>query len=116
MKRLQALIAATIITGLVAFAMLLIGVNALLNASSVRPSNSPTAQVVSIPNGSSVDQGQVAQLQNEVSQYQQQLDQANQQLQQYQQVLTGLQQMGIIRVGNDGTVQVRTRGFGSDGD
>ena len=116
MKRLQALIAATLVTGMVAVAMLLIGVNALLNTNGVRPSNSPTAQMVSAAGSTATDPSQVAQLQNEVTQYQQQLVQANQQLQQYQQVLVGLQQMGVIRVGNDGTIQVRARGFGGDGD
>ncbi len=119
MKRLEAIIAATLVTGAVALCMLLIGLNALLNPSAVRASNAP-GSAVSVPNSAgsnsvapnsglnnSADQAQITELQNQISQYQQQLDQANTQLQQYQQVMIQLQQSGVIRIGRDGTILLR---------
>ncbi len=110
MKRVQAVIAATIITGLVAMCMLLVGINAFFNPNAVQASNAPVGAIVSAQT-SGTDQTQVAQLQNQLAQYQQQLDQANAeiqqangQLQQYQQILQQLQQSGVIRVTRDGRI------------
>ncbi len=118
MKRIQALVASAIITGLVAIGMLLIGINALFNASSVPPSNSRVNAVVSTAGSTtgSTDNAQVAELQNQIAQYQAQLNQANAQLQQYQQILSALQARGIIRITNDGQIQLGRGGFGGDGD
>lgn len=127
MKRLEAVIAAAIITGVVALSMLLIGINALLNTNSVAVSDSPaTASTSTIaPSAPSavVGQAQVKQYQNLISQYQNrekqyqaQLDQANQQLQQYQQVLGQLQNAGVIRITSDGQIFMPRRGDGGDGD
>lgn len=115
MKRLQALIAATIITGLVAVGMLLIGVNAVFNTQSVPVSNTRVDASLTSATGSSAT---VAQLQNEIAQYQsreqqyqQQLSEASQQVQQLEQVLTALQQRGLIRIGSDGQIQIRRGEF-----
>ncbi len=108
MKKLQALVAAFVVTGAVALIMLLIGLTAIFNTNVVQASNSPNQPTVNVSAGtsSSSDQAQIQQLQNEVAQYQQQLDQANQQIQQYQQVLTQLQRLGILRVSSDGTIRL----------
>jgi peptidoglycan hydrolase CwlO-like protein len=121
MKRLEAIIAAAIITGVVALSMLLIGVNALLNPNSVPVSDSPvTTALNSTTAATTVDQAQVSQLQSLITQYQSrekqyqaQLDQANTQLEQYQQVLSALQSAGVIRITSDGQILLR-RGRGGD--
>jgi uncharacterized protein HemX len=125
MKRLEAIIAAAIITGVVALSMLLIGINALINPNSVAVSDSPASTAVSAatPNVTTpgVDQAQIAQWQNLIAQYQgrekqyqAQLDQANTQLQQYQQVLSELQRAGVIQITNDGHILLRRGGGGDD--
>ncbi len=112
MKKIQAVIASAVITGLVALAMLLIGINALTNTNSVRPADTQTSAVVSPATGGT--DTQIAQLQNQVAQYQAQLDQANTELQQYQQLLSALQARGVIRITGDGQIQLGRRG--GDGD
>jgi uncharacterized phage infection (PIP) family protein YhgE len=121
MKRLQAVVAAAIITGVVALCMLLIGINALLNTNSVAVSDSPATTTALNAPTTNVNQGQVtqyqkliAQYQNREKQYQAQLDQANAQVQQYQQLLSQLQSAGVIRITSDGQILLR-RG-GGDGD
>ncbi len=112
MKRLEAIIAAAVVTGLVALCMVVIGLNALLNPSSVLASNAPGVAAATVPNSvstSGANSAQITQLQNQVSQYQQQLDQANTQLDQYQQVLQQLQQSGVIRITPDGQILLRAR-------
>lgn len=125
MKRLQAIIAAALITAVVAASMLVIGASAWLNPNRAPLQDSPAAAApAAITSGATGNgQDQVAQLQNLVAQYQSrekqyqsQISQLNGQLGQYQQILQQLQQMGVIRVGNDGSIQVRRGGFGRDGD
>ncbi len=122
MKRLQAIIAAAIVTGLVALCMMLIGVNALLNPNTVQASNAPGSAAVSAANpapnnvqNNGASAAQITELQNQIAQYQQQLDQANAQLGQYQQILQQLQQVGVIRITGDGQILLRG-GRGGDGD
>lgn len=119
MKRLEAFIAAAVITGVIALCMLLIGINALINTNSVAASDSPVSSALNTttPN---VDSAQVSQWQNLVAQYQDrekqykaQLDQANTQLEQYQRVLSELQSAGVIRITSDGRILLR-QGGGSD--
>jgi biotin-(acetyl-CoA carboxylase) ligase len=71
MKRLQGLIAATFITGLVAVGMVGIGVNAALNPNSVAVSDSP-AKATQVSANTAADQtsAQIDQLQNLIKQYQ----------------------------------------------
>lgn len=125
-KQIPAIVAAFIITCLVAASMLFIGGEALANTNTVPTLNSPSAAKSTTGNSSSVDPATTAQLQNLVSQYQQreqqyqaqiqqanqQLQQTTQQLQQYQQLIQALQQRGIIQIGSDGTIYIPRGGFG----
>ena len=124
MKRMQAIIAAVLITAVMAAGMLAVGVSAAVNTNSVPPSNSPNAAVAtgtSNPNqAASVQTAQtqidqlkslIAQYQTREKQYQQQISTDNAQMQQLQSVLTQLQQAGIIRINADGSISVgRARG------
>ena len=95
MKRIQALVAAVIITGLVGLGMLAIGVNAALNPNTVAVSDAPgsaPAAVSDPPNSSALADGttsmqaqaQVKQLQDLITQYQNREKQYQAQLGQYQ--------------------------------
>jgi Tfp pilus assembly protein FimV len=97
--------------------MLVVGANAVLNPNSIPVSNSP-AEVSPINNlPASTDansQSQIAQLQSLVAQYQNrekqyqaQISQLNSQLQDAQSILAELQRRGIIRIGTDGSIQLR---------
>jgi peptidoglycan hydrolase CwlO-like protein len=133
MKRLQGLIAATLVTVIIALGMVAIGVNAASNSNSVPVSNSPaqastatTSNVVNISN-SAADQAQIKQLQDTIKQYQdrekqyqdrekqyqtelakvsQQMNDATAQAQQLQQILVALQQRGVIRISDDGRISI----------
>jgi len=133
MKRIQALIAAFIVTALVGFGMLAIGVSAAFNPNSAPVSDSPDSPALAVgaadasaQSGSSNDpiaqyqnrerqyQAQIAQLnnliaqyQNREKQYQAQLNQAQTQAQQLQAILDELQSRGIIRIQSDGTILLR---------
>lgn len=126
MKRIQALIAAFIVTALVGFGMLAIGVSAALNPNSAPVSDSPDSPALAVgvadasaQSNSSNDpiaqyQAQIAQLnnliaqyQNREKQYQAQLNQAQTQAQQLQAILDELQSRGIIRIQSDGTILLR---------
>jgi len=122
MKRLYALIAAAIITGLVGLGMLAIGVNAMLNPNTVAASNAPGDPATNVSATSPDAQAQVRQLQDLVAQYQDrekqyqaQLNQEDTQLQQYQQLLIELQRRGLIRINGDGSIQLPRRGLGGGG-
>ena len=112
MKRIQALVTAAIITGVLAACMLAIGLNAFFNPNTVQASNSPAQGAAPISTGGS---GQTQQLENQIQQYQQQLDQANQEIQQYQDILGQLQQRGVIQVTPDGQILLRRGSFGGGG-
>jgi peptidoglycan hydrolase CwlO-like protein len=122
MKRIRAVIAAVMITGLVGLGMLAIGANAALNPNTVAVSNAP-GDPPAVDATSSQTQTQInhlqdliAQYQNREKQYQAELNQADTQLQQYQALLAELQRRGLIRVNSDGSIQLRQRGFGSGDD
>jgi biotin-(acetyl-CoA carboxylase) ligase len=122
MKRLQGLIAATFITGLVAIGMVGIGVNATSNPSSVAVSNSP-AQATQVSAKAAADQtsAQIDQMQNLIKQYQsreqqyqteikslsQKLSDANATADQARQILQALQERGIIQITRDGQILLR---------
>ena len=122
MKRLYALIAAAVITGLVGLGMLAVGVNAALNPNTVAASNAPGDPATDV-NATSPDaqaqikrlQDLIAQYQDREKQYQAQLDQSDAQLQQYQQLLVELQRRGLIRINSDGSIQLPRRGLGGGG-
>jgi hypothetical protein len=123
MKQLPALFAALVITGLIGFAMLSIGTNALVNNNALPISQSPGSTAV-VDNATTQDptqdpnQAQIKQMQDLVTQYQardqqyqaqlndavQKLNDENAQLQQYQRLLAELQRRGIILVQSEGTV------------
>src|SRR5512142_3354745 len=132
MKRVQALIAAGIVTVLLTLGLVAVGVNAAFNANSVPPSDSPTATAKASNTAAVVDASQaqaqaaelqqalqqinqlkalIAQYQTQDKQYQQQIDQANTQVQQLQSILIQLQRAGVIQVQGDGSIVVgRQRG------
>lgn len=119
-KQIPALVAAFLMTALIALVMAVVTVNALVNKDSTPVVNSPSAST-------STDQSQVAQLQGLVQQYQQrekdyqqreqqyqqmlqdqqaQLDAAKQQIEQFQQFLGFLQSRGIITIDDEGRVSL----------
>jgi septal ring factor EnvC (AmiA/AmiB activator) len=124
MKRFQAMIAATITTGLIVLGMMVIGVEAAANTDTAPVSNSAAAATV-VPTGSTTNQiqSQINQLQNLIKQYQsreqqyqteisklsQQLSDSGTQVNQLQDILTQLQQRGVIQITADGQIQVRER-------
>ena len=119
MKRLEAMIAALIVTGILGVCMLLVGASTLLNPNSVPVSNSiddtaPAANVATTDSETSAQINQlkdlVAQYQGREKQYQSQIDQLNGQVKQLQGVLTELQRRGVIRMLNDGTIQLGRSG------
>ena len=122
MKKLEAFVAAVIVTGLVGLGMLTIGVNALLNPNAVAAANAPSDPTLGANTAPPDTQGQikqlqdlVAQYQNREKQYQEQLSQANTQLEQYQQLLVEMQRRGLIRINGDGSIQLPRRNFGDNG-
>ena len=122
MKRLQGLIAATAVTGIVALGMVGIGVNAASNPNSVAVSDSP-AQTAQVSANSAADQtsAQIDQLQNLIKQYQsreqqyqteikslsQKLSDANATADQARQIIQALQERGIIQISRDGRIFLR---------
>jgi peptidoglycan hydrolase CwlO-like protein len=134
MKRLQGIIAATIVTIIISLGMVVIGADAATNVNSVPVSNSPAAaSLASATANTSAQaaqdaqsaqltamQAQIDQLQNLVKQYQsreqqyqteiksqaQKLAGANQQANTFQQVLMALQQRGLIQITSDGRIFV----------
>ncbi len=129
-KQIPAWIAAFAVTGCVAAAMLVFGVNAFFNKNSQTVSNSPTSGAALVSASLSSEQAQIAQLQNRINEYQQretqyqqllerdqnqlqltqnQLDQAAQQIQQFQNFLVALQSRGLIQVRGDGSVLITAR-------
>jgi len=122
MKRLQGLIAATFVTGIVALGMVGIGVNATSNPNSVAVSDSP-AKTAQVSANTAADQtsAQIDQLQNLIKQYQsreqqyqteikslsQKLSDANGTADQARQILQALQERGIIQITQDGRILLR---------
>lgn len=121
MKRLPAIIAALIVTGILGFAMFTIGANAMTNKNTVptlnQPANSSTASTGSAQD---TNRAQVQQYQSLISQYQardkqyrdqvntlvQQVNQENSTIQQYQQLLMELQRRGVIFITQDGQILI----------
>jgi TolA-binding protein len=126
-KPFMAVLIAFLVTACVGASIFAVGGAALFNKNGVQASNSPAkaASVSAVTTSQQSDQ--VNQLQSLVSQYQDreqqyqqreqqlqgQLDQANAQLQQDQQtmqqvqmLLSALQQRGLIRLTNDGRIEI----------
>lgn len=118
-KQHAALLAAFIITGVVALFMFVTGVNAMVNPNSVPVSNAPVQASVSTTTdpAASTDpasaQAQIAQLQSQIAQYQAalqsdnaMLSQASQEMQNVQQLLYYLQSRGLIQIDSQGNITV----------
>ena len=133
MKKVQAFVAALIVTTLIGAGMFAVGMNAVANADSVSAlaqadaaKTQPTTNVSTNAQSGTDAATQIAQLKSLIAQYQgrekqyqsqieqanQQLTDANQQVQSLQGVLMELQNRGIIRIQADGTIQLRVRGRG----
>jgi outer membrane murein-binding lipoprotein Lpp len=133
-KQIPALLAAFLMTGVIALSMGVVGVNALYNSNSTTVSNAPvaaaSAPVSAATMSGLVDQAKITQLESLVSQYQAreqqyqqreqqyqqqlqtdqtQLVQATNQIQQFQQLLVDLQDRGIISVDQNGTITILAR-------
>ena len=111
MKKLSALLAALVITGVIGLGILVIGVSALANRNTVALQDAPNASLASSNIGnttvsSDLSASEVQQLRQQVSDTQAQLDQANLTIQQYQALLLALQQRGVITIGEDGRIYV----------
>lgn len=116
-KQIPALIAALLITGIVAGVMFLTSLNAYFNKSGVAVASNAAA-ISQISQTTDIQKVQIAQLQGRVQEYQKreqqyeamlqqdqlQLQQNQMQLQQFKSFLLALQQRGIIRIQNDGSV------------
>jgi peptidoglycan hydrolase CwlO-like protein len=129
-KQLPALIAAVLMTVFIALVMVVTSANALLNKNAVDPSNSASTSAATEA-ASNASQAQIKQLQDRINEYaqreqqyqqreqqaqqtisndQQQLQQAALQVQQIQQLLSALQDRGLIRIQNNGTILITGRG------
>jgi peptidoglycan hydrolase CwlO-like protein len=122
-KQIAALLAAMLITGLIAMAMVVIGANAMTNQNGTVVSNSPAPATAAGSTTASSDQAQIAQLQAQVDQYQsreqqyqaaldsdnQQLAQAASEMQMIQQLLAYLQNHGLISIDSQGQISVTGR-------
>ena len=118
-KQIPALFAAFVVTGFIALAMVVTGVNALVNKNGTVVSNDPA--VTSSTTTTSIDQAQIDQLQARINEYQQRemqyqqlLQQDQQQVQQFQQFLFAMQQAGLIQIRSDGTVLITARPGGDN--
>jgi len=121
MKHLSAIMTALLITAVIGFGIVVIGVNALTNTNTVALQNSPNDRLAG---SSSVNTGgntalqtvsnsaDVQQLQQQVSNLQSQLTQASQTIQQYQSLLMALQQRGVIFIDRNGNIFLHEDGGG----
>ena len=110
-KQIPALIAAFLVTGFIALAMVVTSANALMNKNGTVASNDPSA--VSSASTTNINQAQIDQLQARINEYQQReaqyqqlLQQDQQQIQQFRQFLFAMQQAGLIQLRSDGTVVI----------
>ncbi len=130
-KQIKAILAAMLITGMVAIFITVIGVNAMTNKNGTVVSNSPQSALSAASPSSALTpdqqisqlQSQVSQLNAEISQYQsreqqyqtalssdnQQLSQASSEIQMIQQLLGYLQNHGLIQITSDGQILVTGR-------
>jgi uncharacterized protein YlxW (UPF0749 family) len=113
-KQIPALIAALVVTGFIAMAMVVTSANALMNKNGTVASNSPVA--ASAASTTNIDQAQIDQLQSRINEYQQReaqyqqlLQQDQQQIQQFRQFLFAMQQAGLIQIRGDGAIIITGR-------
>jgi uncharacterized protein YpmS len=120
-KQIVALLAAMLITGLIAMSMVVIGANAMTNQKGTAASNSPAAAGSTTTSSDQAQQiallqAQVAQYQAREQQYQAALSSDNTQLtqaaseqQMIQQLLAYLQSHGLISIDSQGQITVNGR-------
>lgn len=114
-KQIPAIIAAAIITIVLGIGMFAIGGNALVSnaaaASNVTISaDSSAQQVISqymVREGQYKDQ--ITKAQDLLNKKQGELDDANNKLTRYRQLIQVLQQVGVITIGDDGSIQINRR-------
>jgi TolA-binding protein len=105
MKKLPPIVTALLITTVIGFGILVLGVSAFTNPNSTPLQDSPIdTTALNSNSGDASPAVQIQQLSQQVSDLQSQLDQANFSIQQYQSLLLALQQRGVIMIGNDGRV------------
>ncbi|MGB7873267.1 MAG: hypothetical protein WBL25_02700 [Anaerolineales bacterium] len=116
-KQIPAFIAAMLVTGFIALAMIVTSANALMNKNGTVVSNDPTA----VSTNTNDNQGQIEQLQARINEYQQReaqyqqlLQEDQQQIQQFQEFLSAMQRAGLIQVRRDGTILINARRGGDD--
>jgi hypothetical protein len=126
-KQLPALIAAFLMTGFITLVMVVTSANALLNQNAVDPSSSASTVSAASASTTSLDQAQIQQLQDRIKEYTQReqqyqqrelqyqqelqasqtkLSEATVQVQQFQQFLLALQERGLIRIQENGSVLI----------
>lgn len=111
-KSTSAFIAAVLVTGLLASVMFLIGQDAFGTSTAKAAEAGATSTTVSADTVAQYEQivkqyeTREAQYQAQITQATEQINTANQQIQQYQSLLEQLQSMGLVTIGNDGTVTV----------
>ena len=125
-KTVPAVLAALVITMLVAGGMFAVGGQALLGSVSVAsevtamPVQAQTTDqtTLALQNQLAVYQARDAQYQEQlnlasqnITQANEQIELANQQIQQYQTLLTDLQNRGVITIAEDGTISVVEQAF-----
>lgn len=113
-KQIPALVAALVVTGFIAMAMVVTSANALMNKNGTVASNSPTT--ASAASTTNINQAQIDQLQSRINEYQQReaqyqqlLQQDQQQIQQFRQFLFAMQQAGLIQIRGDGAIVITGR-------
>lgn len=116
-KQIPALLAAIVMTALIALGMTVTGVNALLNKNGTDPTSVAAKPAIT---GADTSAAQIAQLQQRINEYaqreqqyqqiiqnnKQQVRQAAEETQQIQQLLFALQSRGLIQVQRDGTIMI----------
>lgn len=114
-KQIPALIAALVVTGFIAMAMVVTSANALMNKNGTVAANSPSA-ASSASTTTNINQAQIDQLQSRINEYQQReaqyqqlLQQDQQQIQQFRQFLFAMQQAGLIQIRGDGAIIITGR-------
>lgn len=117
-KQIPALVAAFIITVVLGVGMFAIGGNALVSKASAAnatttlnvQADSQAQQVISqymVREGQYKDQ--LTQAQDLLNKKQAELDDANNKLDKYRQLVQVLQQVGVITIGGDGSIQINRR-------
>ena len=104
MKKISPILTALLITVVIGFGVMVVGVSAFTNKNTVPLQNTPGDSAASSTVSNPAPSADVQQLNQQISDLQSQLNQADQAIQQYQSLLLALQQRGVIQIGNDGNI------------